>query len=45
MNRTYDLGWRGPFTMNWKFFLSACILVGGLLIKIGVPLSSIVGGM
>jgi hypothetical protein len=45
MNRTYDLGWLGQSTMTWKYFLTACVFVGGLLLKIGVPVSAIVGGM
>lgn len=31
--------------MKWKFFLGSCILVGGLLIKLGAPLSAVLAGM
>jgi hypothetical protein len=31
--------------MNWKFFLGACILAGGLLLKAGAPLFPIAAGM
>ena len=31
--------------MKWKYFLSACILVGGLLLKFGVPLSAVAAGI
>jgi hypothetical protein len=31
--------------MNWKFFCGSCILVGGLLIKLGAPLPAIALGM
>jgi hypothetical protein len=30
---------------GWKYFAGACILAGGLLIKIGVPLLPILFGM
>jgi hypothetical protein len=30
---------------NWKFFIGSCILVAGLLIKIGAPLVPIAGGL
>ena len=31
--------------MNWKFFLGACILATGLLIKAGAPLVPLVIGI
>ena len=31
--------------MNWKFFIGACILVAGLLLKAGAPLFAIAAGM
>ena len=45
MSRTRALQWHDHGTMKWKFFLSACILVGGLLIKFGAPLSAVIGGI
>jgi len=31
--------------MNWRFFVGACILVAGLLVKAGAPLFSIALGI
>ena len=31
--------------MKWKFFVGACILTAGLLIKVGAPLVPIVLGI
>jgi len=31
--------------MNWKFFVGACILASGLLIKIGAPPPAVVMGV
>jgi hypothetical protein len=31
--------------MNWKFFVGACILTVGLLLKTGVPLAPLAGGL
>jgi hypothetical protein len=31
--------------MKWKFFVGACILTAGLLIKAGAPLVAIVAGI
>jgi hypothetical protein len=31
--------------MNWKFFVGACILTVGILLKAGAPLAPIAGGM
>jgi uncharacterized membrane protein AbrB (regulator of aidB expression) len=45
VSRTRELQWHDLSTMKWKFFLSASILVGGLLIKFGVPLSAVIGGI
>jgi len=27
--------------MNWKFFGGSCILIGGLLVKLGAPLPAV----
>jgi len=31
--------------MNWKFFLGACILAGGLAVKFGAPPAAVVTGL
>ncbi len=31
--------------MNWKYFCSACLVVGAALLKAGVPLIAIVAGI
>ncbi len=31
--------------LKWNFFVTAAILVGGLLIKFGVPAESVLGGI
>jgi hypothetical protein len=31
--------------MNMKFFVGACILIGGLLLKLGAPLPSVAAGL
>jgi hypothetical protein len=30
---------------HWKFFVGSCILVGGLLFKLGAPLMPLVAGI
>jgi cytochrome b len=32
-------------TLTWKWFISASILVTGLLVKAGAPLVAVVGGI
>ena len=31
--------------MNWKFFVGACILAGGLAVKFGAPLPAVAAGL
>jgi hypothetical protein len=31
--------------VNWKFFVGACILSGGLLFKMGAPIPAVAAGM
>jgi hypothetical protein len=31
--------------MNWKLFLAACILSGGVLLKYGAPLPAVIMGI
>jgi hypothetical protein len=31
--------------MTWRYFVGACVLAGGLLIKAGAPVSAVVMGM
>ena len=45
MSRVRALQWHDHTGMKWKFFLGSCVLVGGLLIKFGVPLSAVVAGI
>jgi hypothetical protein len=45
VSRARALQWHDHTGMKWKFFLGSSILVGGLLIKFGVPLSAVVAGI
>ena len=31
--------------MKWKFFLGACILAAGLLLKVGAPVAAVASGI
>jgi hypothetical protein len=31
--------------MNWRYFVGACVLAGGLLLKAGAPVPAILIGM
>jgi hypothetical protein len=35
----------GQVGMKWNLFLGAAILVGGLLLKLGAPLPSVIAGI
>jgi hypothetical protein len=35
----------GIFEMKWNYFIGACVVVGGALLKSGAPVLAIVGGM
>jgi hypothetical protein len=45
VNGTYDFRWLNLIAMKWNFFAGASILVGGLLMKFGAPLRSVVIGV